>query len=333
MSPFPWRFGASYFGVRDPDHVYEDMLEMAKDGLTFVVHTFSENDLRFYRETMKEIVEVSKKAGLEVYLDPWGVCGIFGGEAFSAFVCENPDTWQVLKNGERVPAACPNNPKTIRFLEGWVRVAIELSPTGVFFDEPHFYKKSKDDWACACEFCQLKFQKEFKYSLPAQFSEDVLKFRIKTMANLIRHLSRIAKNEGLTTALCLLPREKEIPHWAEFFQIPHLDIIGTDPYWIALGLDGDDVTHHVRKFSRIVVELAATHGKESQIWIQAFNIPAGTETNIRRAVLTAAEEGVRNITAWSFKGTRMMSYIKSDRPEIVWETYISAIREIKNPSL
>ena len=328
-----WRFGASYFGVRDPDHVYRDMLEMANEGLTFVVHTFSENDMRFYSGTMKEIVDISRKAGLEVYLDPWGVCGIFGGEAFSAFVCENPDTWQILKSGKRVPAACPNNPKTLEFLEDWVRTAVELSPTGIFFDEPHFYKTSEKDWACACDFCQKKFLEEFGYPLPAQFTEDVLQFRVRTMANLIRHLSGIAKDGGLTTSLCLLPREKEVAYWTEFSQIPTLDIIGTDPYWVALRLDGDDVTKHVKKFSRIVVGLAKSHNKEPQIWIQAFKIPQGTETNIRRAVYAAVEEGVKNIVAWSFKGTRIMSYIRPDRPEVVWETYISAIREIKNRSL
>jgi len=42
-------------------------------GCNTVLHTFSENGLRFYQETMCEIVRSSKERGLEVYIDPQGV--------------------------------------------------------------------------------------------------------------------------------------------------------------------------------------------------------------------------------------------------------------------
>lgn len=332
MNP-SWQFGTSYFGVRDPEHVRLDMLQLAEQGLTFVVHTFSENDLRFYKDTMKEIIEVSKQAGLEVFLDPWGVCGIFGGEAFSAFVCETTQSWQVLNNGNRVPALCPNNPKTLLFLENWVNTTIELSPTGVFFDEPHFYKSSSDAWACVCKFCQKKFLSEFGYTMPLELTKDTLLFRIKSIANLIHRLSKIAKSGSLVTSLCLLPREQDTTHWTEFFKIPYLDIIGTDPYWVNLGLDGIEVSNYVKRFSKTVVRLAKLYGKTPQLWVQAFKIPKGTETNIKRSILAAVEVGIRNISVWSFKGTKVMSYIRSDRPDVVWETYISTIEELKSNPL
>src|SRR5438093_628270 len=93
--------GCAYFGVRVVRHAATDMEELAARGYTGVLHTFSENDLAFYSDTMKEIVAASHQAGLEVQVGPWGVGGTFGGEAESRFVAERPDTWQVRRDGTR----------------------------------------------------------------------------------------------------------------------------------------------------------------------------------------------------------------------------------------
>ena len=50
------RAGCSYFGVRMPRHVGCDMADLAARGYTGVLHTFSENDLAYYRGTMADIV-------------------------------------------------------------------------------------------------------------------------------------------------------------------------------------------------------------------------------------------------------------------------------------
>ena len=42
--------GVSYFGNRILRHVAADMEGLAADGFTGVLHTFSENDLAYYRE-------------------------------------------------------------------------------------------------------------------------------------------------------------------------------------------------------------------------------------------------------------------------------------------
>ncbi|HVH51790.1 MAG TPA: hypothetical protein VM690_06565, partial [Gaiellaceae bacterium] len=63
--------GCSYFGVRVVRHVRRDMADLAARGYTSVLHTFSENDLAYYRETIAEIVAASHAAGLSVQLGPW----------------------------------------------------------------------------------------------------------------------------------------------------------------------------------------------------------------------------------------------------------------------
>ena len=54
--------GTSYFGVRNIRHVACDMQELKNAGFTHVLHTYSEEDLQYYRETMKEIIEIYTKS-------------------------------------------------------------------------------------------------------------------------------------------------------------------------------------------------------------------------------------------------------------------------------
>jgi hypothetical protein len=66
------------------------MRRLAELGFTGVLHTMSENDLAWYRGTMSELVRCSHDAGLEVQIGPWGVCGLFGGEADTMFAASRP---------------------------------------------------------------------------------------------------------------------------------------------------------------------------------------------------------------------------------------------------
>ena len=94
------KLGASYFGNRTLRHVEKDMEKMVQDGCNLVVHTMSEHDIAYYSQTMIDIVKVSKDIGLEVFLDPWGVGRVFGGESFSTFVKMFPEAKQRLSFNE-----------------------------------------------------------------------------------------------------------------------------------------------------------------------------------------------------------------------------------------
>src|SRR2546428_1749279 len=93
------RTGVSYFSSRTLRHVRADLRNIVDHACTYVVHCFSETDLAYYRETMSEIVVATHEAGLEAWLDPWGVTGIFSGETFTRFPLDHPETWQVLSDG------------------------------------------------------------------------------------------------------------------------------------------------------------------------------------------------------------------------------------------
>ena len=55
--------GVSYFGSRIQRHVREDMRDIREHNCNFVVHTFSETDLEFYKDTMKEF-NISSKVNI-----------------------------------------------------------------------------------------------------------------------------------------------------------------------------------------------------------------------------------------------------------------------------
>src|SRR5690625_7294101 len=92
--------GTSYFGNRMIQHVKKDLEELKTKGFTDILHTVSENDLKFYRGTMKEIIQLSKSMGFTVTVSPWSIGLVFGGEAFSEFHIHYPEACQVTQRSE-----------------------------------------------------------------------------------------------------------------------------------------------------------------------------------------------------------------------------------------
>src|SRR3712207_2804272 len=109
------------------------MEELAALGYTGVLHTFSENDLAYYRGTMADLVAASHRAGLEVQASPWGLGRTFGGEAESRFVGVRRDACQVLDDGAVAAAACLNHPDYRAFCRGWADAALAAGVDRVFW--------------------------------------------------------------------------------------------------------------------------------------------------------------------------------------------------------
>jgi hypothetical protein len=315
--------GVSYYGNRILQHVKTDMAEIRRNHCTFVVHTCSENDLQYYHRTIEQIVDLSHEAGLEVWLDPWGVGRVFGGEAYSRLACERLSARQILSDGSSAPAACLNQPALREFMGQWIRAAAAMGADVLFWDEPHFIKKvpqSEDDlWACRCEACQQRFRASYGHPLPERYTPEVHRFRHDTVEEFVRELCDRSRSEGCRNAVCFLPKqengEQELAQWERLASIENLDILGTDPYWWDKKLD---VRSFVGHFADTIARLANKHGKEGQIWIQNFMITPQTEEAVRTAIRTAYGAGIRNIAAWSFWGAGYMSWLRSEQPERVW---------------
>ena len=315
--------GVSYYGNRIPRHVKEDMEEIARNHCTFVVHTFSENDLQYYSDTIKEIVRISHDSGLEVYLDPWGVGRVFGGEAYSHFASQHLEARQILSDGSSPPAACFNQPAFREYMVRWTQSAIAMGADVLFWDEPHFIKAFPENearlWGCCCDACQHKFQEQLGHPLPEKFSDEVYSFRHDSVVDFLQGLCRLAKSEGRKNAVCFLPAQEdeksELALWTRLASIETLDIVGTDPYWWSKRMD---VGPFVARYAEKISELSREHNKEGQIWVQNFMITPETEEYVRAAIRNAYQAGIRNIAAWSYWGAGYMAWLRSEDPERVW---------------
>ena len=340
------KLGVSYFGVRAPELVQRDLEEIVSAGCNLIVHTFSENDLLFYHQTMREIVQLSHDQGLEVYLDPWGVGGVFGGEAFSAFVMVRTEDRQVLSDGRLAPAACPNSRGFREFMKEWVSAALETGADGIFWDEPHFYEGWLEraaqpfihgggaQWACKCESCQELFRDKYGQDIPQRVEDERLKiFREESIFSFLKELMDFAKALGGRNALCLMPqwndKEGQLQRWERYLELESLDVFGTDPYWIGHGKRIDDFLFYVRGLKC----LCDAYDKEAQIWVQVFKIGAGDEDKVARSIEIAHREGITNICAWGYRGSAYMSAIRCDDPGLVWQKLKEVYKIIRSGAM
>jgi hypothetical protein len=327
--------GIAYFHNRDVRHFERDLDDIVAHGCNFVVHCYSELDMAWYNQAVEKIVRMTKDRGLSVYLDPWGLGGMFGGETFSKFVGEHLDARQIARDGTSLPAACPNQPAFRELIEMWVQRAADLGADVVLWDEPHFYydfvhTSSWENWACRCNVCRELFRKETGSDIPDQLTTEVENFRQRCMLSFLEQSCAQARGLGMKNCVCLLPDETGslgkvagTSPWHHIARLPDVDIFGTDPYW---ALFGGEVDEFVGRYCARVKDLCAAYKKEAQIWVLAFLITEGREEEVGRAVEIACSHGIKNIAAWAYRGNHAID-IKCTDPEKVWDVLGRAFRK------
>jgi len=324
--------GTSYFGVRDPRHAERDLERFAGEGLSAVLHTFSERDRLYYRDTMSEILDAGADRGLTTYVNPWGVGRVFGGEALSEFIGRQPQARQRLSTGDALPAACFNHPEFRQYMRGWVEDAVAIGADVVFWDEPHWYipewhgdSVPEGAWTCRCDACQERYRERYDAEMPAAETDRVAAFREDSLVEFLDEMMGLVRELGARNALCLLPGahpDHGIRDWERLAASEHLDVFATDPYWA--GYD-EDPESYVRENTELVVDLANEHDLESQIWIQGFKLDADAADAVRTATRTALEGGVDSVFTWGWDGCRVISDIACEDPEAVWRAYLDEL--------
>ncbi|MXV60483.1 hypothetical protein GS429_00035 [Natronorubrum sp. JWXQ-INN-674] len=328
--------GTSYFGVRNVEHAERDLERFDEAGLNAVLHTFSERDYEYYQGTMERIVEKSHDRGFTVYVNPWGVGRVFGGEAVSEFIGRRADARQVLSTGEGVPAACFSNPTFRRFVRNWTKAAVETGADVVFWDEPHWFIADWADisvpetaWTCHCEHCQRAFEAQYGESLPTDPTPQTDAFREDMLLEFLDEMMELVHGLGARNAVCLLPREDTehgLSDWESLAANEFLDIFATDPYWAAFP-HATGPESFVGEYTDRVVSLANEHDVDSQIWIQGFRLddePSTIEA-VKTATETAVEGGVDSVFMWGYDGCRSISSIACDDPDAVWNAYLETV--------
>ncbi len=327
--PDKMKKGIAYFGVRNPERAVEDLEEIKKAGFTHVLHTWSEEDFQYYPETMKKIIADSVGLGLKVYVNPWGVGRVFGGEAYSEITARNHSLCQVSLDGKPSVAACPNHPDFRAYMHRWIEAVCDTQAETVFWDEPHFYfeKGKLENWACLCPECKKKFRSAFGYEMPGSLTRDVKTFRENSLVEFLSEMTADVHARGKRNCVCLLPPwfPAGLDCWDRVASLSSVDEIACDPYW-ERGASGESIQKTYADVSEKIFRLGKDFGKEPQMWIKNYQIARGREDDIRIATGEAIAAGIENIFAWSFKGNAYLSALASDDPETVWRTQVEALQ-------
>ncbi len=321
------RAGVSYFGVRIPRHARRDLEDIAARGYTAVLHTFSENDLAYYRGTMVEIVDASHKLGLEVQMCPWGVGRTFGGEAESRWVTFHPEACQVLDDGRRVATGCLNNPAYRAFCKEWADAALEIGTDYIFWDEPHWTVPEHvgvDDperWACVCQICAELSGLDLSKGL----TPEVQQFREGSVVDFLGEVTAHVAARGGKNTICLLPLTEGahgVSDWDSVAALPHLSVLATDPYWKNFN---ESAESFVGRFARLLAETTARHDVEAQMWLPSFGLTRKDIPDLEAAVRATRAAGVGDVWTWGYEACGHMTHLATPDSPLVWEAVTAAL--------
>ncbi len=322
--------GVAYFDARAKRHWERDLDDIAATGFSYVVHCVSEFDLRWQKESVRRLVAATKERGMGVWLDPWGVGEVFGGEPFSRFGAFHPGARQIRSDGAPTSHGCLNQPAFRDFVRAWVDDVADLGGDVIFWDEPTWsIDRETGNWCCRCDRCRALFHDRTGAELPVELTPEVREFHEWSMADLLSAACEHARSRGFRNAICIMPPEASNPgftDWDVAASIRGLDIFGTDPYWYSFG--GDAATYVARQ-ARRTVEVAERHGLDHHVWIQAFEVPSGREEEIAIAVDAAVGAGASNLAVWSYDGCSAMSSCECERPEFAWDVVRRSFRGLR----
>lgn len=326
--------GVAYHGNRILRHVETDMRDIVEHHFNAVAHMFSHTDWDRHSKIMKEIIQITKGYGLDVWVDNWGLGGPPGDK--SHFLSYYPDSHQMYSDGSMDPVrVCLNSPDFRKFTIEWIDKVKEIGGNSIFWDEPHLAAKSMENgkpkvWSCHCQRCQKLFREQFEYDMPVQFSEDVEKFRIWSIVDYFREVTEYSEAKGMENIVCVMLGSSFGINLDTIDQIGSLKTmhnIGSDPYW--LGHKDVNPYEFVYNATKHNLEICKKFNKDHNIWIQGYGTPPGREEEIVWATDAAYDAGARNIWVWGFRGSESNDY-RSFFPDLTWKTVGEAMLRITN---
>lgn len=303
----PLKLGCAYHGNRMPHHAAEDLRDMAANNMDLVVHMFSHTDWDRHKNVMRDIVGISKEAGLEVWVDNWGLGGPPGDK--SHFLAYYPDSHQFYSDGTMDPVrACLNSPDFRRFCREWIDAVEYIGGETIFWDEPHLPMKN-GAYSCACPRCRKLFEERYGRPMPLEADADVLEFRTSTIVDFFREVTSYSHAKNIRNTVCVMLGQNigiNLDSIGRLCAVDTLDDIGSDPYW--LGHPGVNPYQFVFDGTRRNLEVSERFGKDHNIWIQTYSTPRGREEEIVAATEAAYDAGARTIIAWGYYGSESNDY-------------------------
>lgn len=298
-------------------------------GASFVVHAFSETDLLWNPGTMRELVDAGTEVGLQSWMTPWGVAGVFGGESPSYAVMNHPEVCQRDNRGTNLPALCPRQSTFRELMEHWLDVVAATGATVCQWDEPHLAARPTgldNRWACRCGACQAAFREETGQTLPTEWDPEVDRFVRRLLSDTVAWLTTAAGARGLASSIVLLPEEDVgTADWSTLAALPGVRYFGVTPYWVLVNIRPENVETYLRRWCERLITVTSGTDAEPLGWVQAFSVPSGREREIARGVEIMRETGITTIAVWAHRACAAMSGLTPDDPDLVWSTVQDAI--------
>lgn len=331
----PLRLGAAYHGNRMPKHAREDLLDMATHGMDLVVHMFSHTDWDRHKMVMKDILAMSEEAGLEAWVDNWGLAGPPGDK--SHFLSYYPDAHMYYSNGDMDPVrVCVNSPDFRRFTKEWIDTVHYIGGRTIFWDEPHMPQKTvggKTYYGCTCERCRKLFEEKYNRPMPETADADAEAFGTDSIVDYFREITAYSASKGMKNVVCVMLGSygMNLDVVDKICSLPYIDNIGSDPYWIYEKRDNPQfsVYDFVYQGAKKNIEISGRFKKDHNIWIQTFDNPRGQEEDIIVAAEAAYDAGARTIIAWGYYGSSSNDY-GAKNPAVTWAKTCEAMKRVRN---
>jgi len=185
---------------------------------------------------------------------------------------------------------------------------------GYFIDEP-------PPIDCYCESCRALFAQWHGGDLASAHDAARADFRHRCVLNYIQTVAAYVKKNypQLETMCCLMPHDRAL--WAQAAQLPGLDNLGTDIYWVNQSNDVEEMTPLVRDLAA----LCRQHGKLHHEWLLAWTVKTGKEDRILEQGRILVREQPHALYVWAFAG-QIGTTETSENPELAWSRACDVLR-------
>ncbi|MCQ2427197.1 MAG: hypothetical protein MJ137_02180 [Clostridia bacterium] len=334
MSEKLLRLGAAYHGNRMPHHAAADFQDMAVHGMDLIVHTFSHTDWDRHSEVMARLIGMSEEAGLEPWIDNWGLGGPPGDKSF--FLALHPEAHIIMSDGNPDPVrACVNHPAFRQFTRDWIDTVYRIGGRTIFWDEPHLPGKTVDGkkyYGCTCPICSERFEKQYGHRMPEAPDDETEDLGPHPTAGYSAEMPEYSQSAGLKNAgrVMIGTYGMSLSQADKIAALPYMDNIGSDPYWI--GKKKKDPSLNIYDFVRSESEknmaLCEKYGKDHNLWLQTYSNPRGSEEDIVLAAEAIYDAGARNIIAWGYYGSESNNY-GAENGAVTWARTCDAMARLR----
>jgi hypothetical protein len=315
--------GVSYVPAHLPQHIQADMAHIREIGCSEVLFALQENHLDTLTGAGRFGPSIAIENGLRPYVVFWGFANTFGGGRMSNLLLKDRGMWRVRADGSLEPEACLNHPRLAESFVEMADLCRGYGFQGVFVDEPMTQH-------CFCSHCQSWFAEAFGANLQEHLGTAT--YQAFQQATVVRYVTSVCQrvktlDAKLVTMACVMPFHPHDELFEPIAVIRELDVFGTDPYWLLGGGFAEMTLDAAVGYAQRAKSLCEAHGKQSQIWLNCWRIPAGNEEQIYIGGKALAESGCHSLYAWSFRGG-LGTYEECDRPAEAWESVVRLYREL-----